>query len=59
MTRAKEQLFLTRALKRLWRGRLRSLPVSPFLDDIESELLKHQPMHPLRGKPQEKQLQLL
>jgi ATP-dependent DNA helicase UvrD/PcrA len=59
MTRAKEQLILTRALKRLWRGRLRSFRASPFLDDIESELLKHQPMHPLRSKPHEKQLQLL
>jgi hypothetical protein len=29
-----------------WRGRLRGLRASAFLDDIENEPLKHQPMHP-------------
>ena len=39
MTRAKDRLFLTRALQRTWRGALRTLPPSPFLSDIASELL--------------------
>ena len=34
MTRAKDRLFLTRALQRTWRGALRTLPRSPFLGDI-------------------------
>ena len=42
MTRAKDRLILVRALKRLWRGKLRQLPGSPFLGDIEAELVKQQ-----------------
>jgi DNA helicase-2/ATP-dependent DNA helicase PcrA len=43
MTRAKDRLFLSRAQRRLWRGQLRALPPSPFLDAIEEELARHQP----------------
>jgi hypothetical protein len=32
---------------------------SPFLRDIEAELVKHQPAHGPRAKPQERQLKLL
>jgi superfamily I DNA/RNA helicase len=39
MTRAKDRLFLTRALQRTWRGGLRTLPPSPFLRDIAGELV--------------------
>jgi superfamily I DNA/RNA helicase len=39
MTRAKDRLFLTRALQRTWRGALRTLPPSPFLRDIAPELV--------------------
>jgi uncharacterized protein (TIGR00375 family) len=39
MTRAKDRLFLTRALKRFWRGTARTLPPSPFLADIAAELM--------------------
>lgn len=39
MTRAKQKLFLTRAEKRLWRGKLRHLAPSPFLNKIEENLL--------------------
>ncbi len=39
MTRAKDRLFLTRALQRTWRGTLRTLPPSPFLGDIPAELV--------------------
>ena len=40
VTRAKSKLFLTRAGKRLWRGKVRQLPPSPYLADIEERLLE-------------------
>ena len=46
MTRAKDRLILSRARQRLWRGRLRALEPSPFLADIENELVKHQRREP-------------
>ncbi|HKA74734.1 MAG TPA: UvrD-helicase domain-containing protein [Xanthobacteraceae bacterium] len=58
MTRAKDSLFLSRALARHWRGRVRQLAPSPFLADIESELTKHQRNQHLRRKPDDKQLKL-
>lgn len=39
MTRAEERLFLTRAQKRKWQGMIRELPISPFLEKIENDLL--------------------
>ena len=39
MTRAKDRLFLCRALKRLQYGTFKNLPVSPFLAKIEEDLL--------------------
>ena len=57
MTRAKDRLVLSRALKRLWRGRVREQAPSPFLADIESELLKQQKAA-LPRKPQDRQLKL-
>jgi DNA helicase-2/ATP-dependent DNA helicase PcrA len=42
MTRAKDRLFLSRALQRTWRGQPRTLPPSPFLRDIAAELVLHQ-----------------
>jgi DNA helicase II / ATP-dependent DNA helicase PcrA len=53
MTRAKDQLVLSRALKRTWRGRLRQQRVSPFLADIESVLLDHQHNETPGRRPQE------
>ena len=44
MTRAKDRLILSRARQRHWRGRTQMLEPSPFLRDIENELVKHQPM---------------
>jgi superfamily I DNA/RNA helicase len=41
MTRAKDRLFLSRALQRSWRGQLRALPPSPYLGDIAAELVLH------------------
>ena len=40
VTRARTKLCLCRAKKRLWRGKLRELPPSPYLADIEEQLLK-------------------
>ncbi|MGH6929081.1 MAG: 3'-5' exonuclease, partial [Dongiaceae bacterium] len=59
MTRAEDRLFLTRAEKRPWRGDVRSLPPSPYLSDIESELLQHSRREPSRRKSADSQLQLL
>ena len=39
MTRAEERLFLSRAQKRKWQGLMRDLPISPFLEKIENDLL--------------------
>ncbi len=58
MTRAEDRLFLLRASQRRWRGRVQSLPVSPFLADIEGALLKHQRNDTLRRKPENRQLSL-
>jgi len=57
MTRARDRLILSRARQRRWRGRLRQLETSPFLADIEHELLKHQRAE-LPRKPQDRQLSL-
>ena len=58
MTRAEDRLVLTRAMKRMWRGKLQSLPPSPFLQDIETELTRHQKNDALRRKPEDRQLKL-
>ena len=42
MTRAKDRLFLTRAMQRQWRGQLRSLPPSPYLAMIDKTLARTQ-----------------
>jgi DNA helicase-2/ATP-dependent DNA helicase PcrA len=59
MTRAKDRLILSRARQRHWRGRVQILEPSPFLRDIETELVKHQPMAAVRAKTQDRQLKLL
>jgi DNA helicase II / ATP-dependent DNA helicase PcrA len=58
MTRARDRLVLCRALKRLWRGRVRAQAPSLFLADIESELLKQQQAEPRRERDN-RQLKLL
>jgi uvrD/REP helicase len=40
MTRAKERLFLSHALKRKWHGTYKNLQISPFLEKIKDDLLK-------------------
>jgi uncharacterized protein (TIGR00375 family) len=59
MTRAKDRLLLSRARQRLWRGRPHTLEPSPFLRDIENELIKHQPMEGGRRRLPDRQLKLL
>jgi DNA helicase-2/ATP-dependent DNA helicase PcrA len=59
MTRAKDRLVLSRAAKRLWRGRMREQRPSPFLGDIEAELVKHQRAALLPHRAEERQLKLL
>jgi DNA helicase-2/ATP-dependent DNA helicase PcrA len=59
MTRARDRLILSRARQRFWRGAVRTLDASPFLADIESELVKHQLTQPPRRKPEDRQLSLL
>jgi ATP-dependent DNA helicase UvrD/PcrA len=58
MTRAKDLLILSRAEKRLWNGRLRMLEPSPFLHDIEKELLAAERSQLPRGKAGDRQLTL-
>jgi DNA helicase-2/ATP-dependent DNA helicase PcrA len=58
MTRAKDRLILSRAKQRLWRGKVRALAPSPFLADIEAELLRHQQASPTRRRPEDRQLNL-
>jgi superfamily I DNA/RNA helicase len=57
MTRAKDRLVLSRALKRLWRGRVREQKPSPFLAAIESELVKQQQAQ-RRRRREDRQLKL-
>jgi len=40
MTRAEQRLFLTRSIRRKWLGTYKNLNPSPFLEKIESELLR-------------------
>ena len=49
VTRARTRLYLCRARKRLWRGRVRELPPSPYLADIEERLLER-PRSRIPGK---------
>jgi DNA helicase-2/ATP-dependent DNA helicase PcrA len=58
MTRAKDRLILSRAKQRLWRGKVRALAPSPFVADIEAELLRHQQAEPGRRRPEDRQLTL-
>jgi DNA helicase II / ATP-dependent DNA helicase PcrA len=57
MTRAKDRLLLSRAAKRVWHGRVREQKPSPFLADIEAELVKHH-RATLPRRPEDRQLKL-
>ncbi|MFE0759411.1 ATP-dependent helicase [Inquilinus sp. NPDC058860] len=58
MTRAMDRLFLCRARERRWRGGTVRLEVSPFLGEIEAELLAHRRPDPAPRRPAERQLSL-
>ena len=51
MTRAKERLFLTRALKRKWLGAYRNLDASCYLKRIEEDLLNMTKFNQLKKQP--------
>jgi DNA helicase-2/ATP-dependent DNA helicase PcrA len=57
MTRANDRLVLSRAGKRLWRGKMRTLDPSPVLADIEKELVRHQ-LAEAAPRPDHRQLKL-
>jgi DNA helicase-2/ATP-dependent DNA helicase PcrA len=57
MTRAKDRLILSRALKRHRGGRVRARAASPFLADIENELIRFARTEGPR-KPEDRQLRL-
>ncbi len=59
MTRARDRLILSRALKRPWRGTVRTPEPSSFLRDIEAELLRQQHMPAMRRQAEDRQLKLL
>ena len=50
VTRARSKLHLCRAKKRLWRGKVRELPPSRFLADVEERLLERHRAH-LSARP--------
>jgi uncharacterized protein (TIGR00375 family) len=49
VTRAKDRLYLSRAVERMWRGERRALPPSPFLAAIAPELIDER--RPAKRKP--------
>ncbi|TSD89578.1 AAA family ATPase [Mycobacterium sp. KBS0706] len=58
MTRAMDRLLLCRARERRWRGGMVRLEASPFLGEIEAELLAHRRPDPAPRRPAERQLSL-
>lgn len=59
MTRAKEQLYLTWSKKRMIYGKSSERKLSPFVQDIENQLLKHKQTHAKKKKHRDnKQLTL-
>jgi DNA helicase II / ATP-dependent DNA helicase PcrA len=52
MTRAKDRLFLTRAGERFWRGQVRTMAPSRFLNDIPARFVTlHKPVGPRQRQP--------
>ena len=59
VTRAKTKLYLCHAKKRRWRGKIQPMSPSPYLADIEEQLLERlRSQLRLRGKKKESQLEL-
>lgn len=58
MTRARTRLYLTRARKRTWRGKVREQEISPFVRAIEETLLLRQSPRAGSGKKSQAREQL-
>jgi superfamily I DNA/RNA helicase len=60
LTRARDRLLLSHARQRFWRGQVRDMPPSPFLEQIREELLERiqQAQGRQRRKSTDTQLQL-
>jgi len=58
VTRAMTRLYLCRARKRLWRGRVREMPPSPYLADIEERLLEQSRSRAAGGRTRKQDDQL-
>ena len=60
VTRARSKLYLCRAKKRLWRGKVRERQPSPYLADVEERLLERRriPLPDRRAKGPDPQLAL-
>ncbi len=58
VTRAKTRLYLCRARKRRWHGRLREMPPSPYLADIEERLLEQSRTRPVGARTRKRDSQL-
>ncbi|MGD9008142.1 MAG: ATP-dependent helicase, partial [Desulfobacteraceae bacterium] len=58
MTRAQERLILSWARKRTRFGKSGQTQISPFLADIEPQLVEYQTTQSISGKPNQKQLSL-
>ena len=60
VTRARTKLYLCRARKRRWRGKVREMPPSPYLADIEERLLEQSRSRHggRRGRKEDSQLDL-
>ena len=58
VTRAMTRLYLCRARKRLWRGRVREMPPSPYLADIEERLLEQSRSRAAGGRTRKQDNQL-
>lgn len=59
MTRAQDRLILSHATQRTWRGRVQTLPPSPFLTDIAGALVEHSAPSVMRRTQTSTQLTLL
>jgi DNA helicase-2/ATP-dependent DNA helicase PcrA len=58
MTRAQTWLYLCRAQKRLWRGQVQSQQPSPYLTDLEAQLLAHHRTEHLASRTRQRDQQL-
>ena len=58
VTRAMTRLYLCRARKRPWRGRVREMPPSPYLADIEERLLEQSRSRAAGGRTRKQDNQL-